>query len=411
MKPADGIGRLPGSRLLSAIRLRDFGVLWLATASSQLGFGMQQVLLSWLVLSMTGSEGMVGMLFAVRSAPNLVVGLAAGVLTDRLDRRLIMRLAASGLMLASGLMAWLLFVGRLQVWHLLAYAGMLGTLQALEATARQVYVYDMLGAGGAVRGIAMISLAQRASGALGALLAGAAFQWWGPGVSFLVISLSYGAGAGTLYALRHRGVAAPAVREPLWQNIRTYGQAWRTNRIMRSLLVSTATTEILGFSHQVMLPILAKEVLQVGAAGLGVLTAFRFIGGMLGVGLLTVCGGMRRQGILLLGMLGLFGSGLILLAYASYFWLAVGCVTFVSVMAAVADTLHQTLLQSNVPNEQRGRAMGSWLVGVGTAPIGHLEIGYLAGFTSARFALSAHGLALILLALLLAILLPRLRRL
>jgi heme exporter protein D len=180
---------------------------------------------------------------------------------------------------------------------------------------------------------------------------------------------------------------------------------------MRSLLVSTATTEILGFSHQVMLPILAKEVLQVGAAGLGVLTAFRFIGGMLGVGLLTVCGGMRRQGILLLGMLGLFGSGLILLAYASYFWLAVGCVTFVSVMAAVADTLHQTLLQSNVPNEQRGRAMGSWLVGVGTAPIGHLEIGYLAGFTSARFALSAHGLALILLALLLAILLPRLRRL
>jgi MFS family permease len=411
VKPAGGIGRSPGSRLLSAIRLRDFGVLWLATASSQLGFGMQQVLLGWLVLSMTGSEGMVGMLFAVRSAPNLVVGLAAGVLTDRLDRRLIMRLAASGLVLASGLMAWLLFVGRLQVWHLLAYAGMLGMLQALEATARQVYVYDILGAGGAVRGIALIALAQRGSGALGALLAGAAFQWWGAGVSFLVISLSYGVGAGTLYALRHLGVAAPTFREPLWQNVRTYGQALRTNRIMRSLLVSTATTEILGFSHQVMFPILAKEVLQVGAAGLGVLTAFRFVGGMLGVGFLTVFGGVRRQGVLLLGVLGLFGSGLFLLAYAPHFWLAIVCVVLVNVMAAVADTLHQTLLQANVPNEQRGRAMGSWLVGVGTAPIGHLEIGYLASFTSARFALSAHGLALVLLALLLAVLLPRLRRL
>src|SRR4029453_16221081 len=102
--------------------------------------------------------------------------------------------------------------------------------------------------------------------------------------------------------------------------------ALRGNQAIRSLMVSTATAEIFGFSHQVMLPILAKDVLQVGAAGLGVLTAFRFAGGALGVGLLTALHTVRRQGMLLLVVLVLFGGGEVLLGYASHFWLAVVCV-------------------------------------------------------------------------------------
>ena len=176
-------------------------------------------------------------------------------------------------------------------------------------------------------------------------------------------------------------------------------------------MVSTAIAEILGFSHQVMLPILAKDVLQVGAAGLGVLTAFRFIGGTLGVGLLTVLSTERRQGMLLLVVLALFGGGEVLLGYAAHFWLAMVCVTFINVMAAAADVLHQTLLQFSVSNEQRGRAMGAWVVGVGTAPLGHLQIGYMAGLTSAQIALAVNGLALVVLTVSLAIGLPRLRRL
>ncbi len=397
--------------LKPAWRLADFRMLWLATVSSQSGQGMQQVLLGWLVLAMTDSEGMVGVIFAIRSAPNLVVGLVIGALTDRLDRRLLMRLAVFGLALISLIMAWLAFANWLQVWHLLVYAGVLGTLQALSITARQVYVYDLLQTSGATRGLALISVAQRCGGALGALLAGATLQWWGPGASFLVMGLSYSASLVGLWVLRQAGTAAPKSREPLWDNVKAYVGALRTNRVMRSLMVSTAAAETLGFSHQVMLPILAKEVLQVGAAGLGVLTAFRFVGGILGAGLLTVLGEARRQGAVLLLVLMLFGAGQVLLAQALHFWLAVVCVTCINIMASIADILHQTLLQYSVPNEQRGRAMGSWVVGLGTAPLGQLEIGYLASFTSVRVALSINGLALIALTVGLALLLPRLRRL
>jgi MFS family permease len=307
--------------------------------------------------------------------------------------------------------AWLAYTEQLTVWHFLLCTAVLGMGQAFEMTARQAYIVDTLGVRHAVQGIALISLAQRSGGVLGALVAGAAIAWWGVAVAFLVMGTSYSIGACFLYALRHQGIAAPTRRESIGQNLVTYLRALRTNQDVRSLIFSTAAAELLGFSHQVMLPILAKEVLQVGAGGLGVLTALRFLGGVLGVGGLMMLSAVHRHGRMLLVVLGLFGAGQVLLAYAPEFWLAAVCVIFINIMAAATDVLHQTLLQVSVANDQRGRAMGSWIIGTGVAPVGHLEVGALAGLTSAHLALLVNGLALMLLTLGMAVCIPRLWRL
>jgi hypothetical protein len=278
-------------------------------------------------------------------------------------------------------------------------------------TARQAYIVDTLGVRSAVQGIALISLAQRLGGVLGSLVAGATIAGWGVAVAFLAMGASYSIGACMLYAVSHQGRAAPTRRESIRQNLLTYLQALRTNQDLRSLMFSTAAAELFGFSHQVMLPILAKEVFQVGAGGLGVLTALRFLGGVLGVGGLTLLSAMHRQGRMLLVVLGLFGGGQILLAYAPEFWLAAICVIVINIMAAATDVLHQTLLQVSVANEQRGRAMGSWIIGTGIAPVGHLEVGHLASLTNTHIALLVNGLALMILTLGMAICLPRLWRL
>ncbi len=396
---------------MAALRYPDFRVLWLSTATNQLGQGMQQVLLGWLIFDMTGSGGMVGAIFAVRSAPNLLVGFAAGSITDRLDRRTLLRVSAFGTALAPLAMALLFFTGQLTVWQLMLATFFMGTLQAFYLTARQVYVYDITGASGAMQGIALIFLAQRVGEAVGALLAGGLIQRWGPGSSFLAMSLTYGVGALALYGLRHRGQSAPLSRESMGQNLLNYLRALKSNRVMGSLMVTTAVAEILGFSHQVVLPILAEEVFHVGAAGLGVLTAFRSVGGALGVLALATLGWVRRRGLMLLVVMALFGGGQLLLAQAGDFWLAALLVTLINVMASATDTLHQTLIQLSVPNEQRGRAMGSWMVGIGTAPLGQLEVGHLAGLTSAQVALLVNGAALAALALVLGVVLRRLRRL
>jgi sugar phosphate permease len=228
---------------------------------------------------------------------------------------------------------------------------------------------------------------------------------------FLVMDLSYAFGVLTLYALRHAGESAPLQREPMLENILNYFRALKSNRVMLSLMISTAAAETLGFSHQVILPILAREVLQVGAVGLGVLTAFRFVGGALGVVALAVMGQVSRQGVLLLVALALFGIGQVLLGQSASFLMALVVVTFVNALAAVTDVLHQSLIQLSVSNEQRGRAMGSWIVGIGTAPVGQLQIGYLAELTNARIALLVNGVALTVLAFIMGVIMPRLRRL
>jgi MFS family permease len=403
--------RSPARQLLTAFQFHDIRMLWISTVSNQLGQGMQHVVLGWLVFDLTGSSGMVGAIFAARAAPNLLVGLIAGSITDRVDRRTLMRVAVWGMGLVSLGAGLLLTTGNLAIWQLMLFTFSLGTFQAFYMTARQVYVYDVVGAGGAINAIALISLGQRVGQVIGALLAGALIYWQGAGGPFLAMSLGYGIGALVLYTLRTAGSSAPLQREPIGENILNYFRALRTNRVMLSLMVSTAATEIFGFSHQVMLPILAKDVLQVSAVGLGVLTAFRFGGGAIGVVALAALGEIRRRGVLLLSAVALFGAGQVLLGQAFSFWVALLFVAFANAMASIADVLHQSLLQLSVSNEQRGRAMGSWIAGIGTAPVGHLQIGYLAEATNARIALLVNGVTLAVLALTLGVLLPRLRRL
>jgi predicted MFS family arabinose efflux permease len=142
-----------------------------------------------------------------------------------------------------------------------------------------------------------------------------------------------------------------------------------------------------------------------------VLTALRFLGGVLGVSGLTGLSAISHRGRMLLVVLALFGGGQVLLAYAPTFWFAAVCVIFINIMAAATDVLHQTLLQSSVANAQRGRAIGSWIIGTGIAPVGHLEVGSLAGLTSAHLALLVNGLALMMITLGMAVCIPRLWRL
>ena len=398
-------------RLVTALRYPDFRVLWLSTVANQLGWGMQQVLLGWLIFDMTGSGGMVGTIFAVRSLPNLVIGMAAGSITDRFDRRLIMRLSCAALMLISLAVAWLQFAGLLTVGPLLLATFLMGSAQAFYMTARQVYVYDIVGANQAINGIALVSLAQWVGGIIGSLLTGGLIAWKGPGAAFLVMGLTYSLGILVMFQLKHAGSSAPESREPILENLLNYFRALKNNRTMLTLMISTSGAEILGFSHQVMLPILASEVLGVGSVGLGLLTAFRFFGSALGVFAVAGLERLRRRGLLLLGVIVMFGLGQILLGQSPLFWVAVVFVVLINLMASATDILHHTLLQLSVSNAERGRAMGSWIVGIGTAPVGQLEVGYLAEATSARVALLVNGVALVTLALVMGVLMPRLRRL
>ena len=123
-------------------------------------------------------------------------------------------------------------------------------------------------------------------------------------------------------------------------------------------MLLAANIEVFGFTHQGLLPVFAKDVLGVGAVGLGVIIAVGQSGGVVGHLVLASLGAFKRKGMLLFGAAVLFGLGLMTFSLASNILLFLAVLAVVNVCAAVADTLEKTLMQSVVVNEERGRAHG-----------------------------------------------------
>ena len=139
--------------------------------------------------------------------------------------------------------------------------------------------------------------------------------------------------------------------------------------------------------------------------------AIRQGGGMLGLMVMANMGNFQRKGLLMFFMAGAFGVGQMAFSLTPNLYVFLAILAFVNASAHGVDTLYKTLMQENVPNEQRGRAMGSWVLSIGSAPIGHLGIGALGDIFGAPRALLINGSVLALASLVSGISLPRIRRL
>jgi hypothetical protein len=196
--------------------------------------------------------------------------------------------------------------------------------------------------------------------------------------------------------------------------VRAFFTAVRTDGALRGLMLLTAGAEVLGFAHQALLPSLARDVLHTGPEGLGVLNGARSVGGILGLAAAMTRGSTLGGGALFLGVLGTFGTSLVVLGAAPHVVGLAGVVLVLIVAnaaGALADLLAQSLLQLSVPPHLRGQAGGAWVVAIGLAPVGQLQIGALASLFGVSVALGASGLALAALAGGAALWLPRVRRL
>ena len=191
----------------------------------------------------------------------------------------------------------------------------------------------------------------------------------------------------------------------------SYVQLLRVNRTLMTLMLMTIAIEIFGFSHYTLLPVFAKDVLGVGATGLGIMTAVGQVGGLLGVMILANLGNFRRKGLLVLVITTGFGLGLMAFSLASHMLFFLAILAWVNGCAMSLDTLNRTLMQENVPNEQRGRAMGSWTLSIGVGPVGKLGVGALGEAIGAPGALLVNGAILAIVGVSAAVVLPRIRRL
>ena len=407
-----GLGSLLRNVLAApALRFRNFRLLWLSGIFNSTGFIGEQVVLGWLVLELTDSALAVGAALALRMSPFLLLGAVAGAIADRVDRRSLLRGVSVGMAGLSAGVALLIALDMIALWHLLLITFAGGCMRAMHQPARQSLAYDIVGPSNLVNGLSYLSLAMRVGGISGSLAVGFLAGRLGADAAYGALAVSYIGAALALHFIHSPGRPTASVQQPLWQDIRELGVEVRHNNTLLALLVLAATVEILGFSHQALLPVLARDVLKVGAEGLGVMNALRAIGGIAAILALSSLGEVRRKGMLYLVVLHVFGASLLLLGVADTFYLAVLAIIAVNGMGALSDILSQSLVQTAVPNELRGRAMGSWVLAVGMGPLGHLQIGALASVLGVGLAFMAHGIGLLVLAIGAFTLFPRLRRL
>jgi MFS family permease len=395
----------------SLLRLRDFRALGASGAFDWLAAVAEQVALGWLTLELTDSPLIVGVALGLRMVPLLLVGIPAGVLADRGDRVRLLRATALLLALAGAVPGVLALAGVVRVWHLLVLTFAGGCVRALQQAARQSYIHDLVGAAGLINALALLGIAMRVGGLVGSLLGGALTARFGAGAAYLAAAAGYLASAAALLpAQAGPGHAAPEAGS-VWHGFADFVRALRHDRLLPGLIVLTAGAEMLGFSHQAVLPSLARDVLAVGADGLGAMTGARSIGGILGILLVTALGQARASGGVFLAVLLVFGASLVCLSFASSFVWVLLLLVVVNGVGGLSDILSQSLIQLTAPRGQRGRAGGAWVVAIGTAPLGQLQVGALASLVGVSVALGVSGVALILITAAAALAFPRLRTL
>jgi MFS family permease len=393
-----------------ALRNHDYRRLLGGAAFHQQGMSGEQLVIGLLVYEATGTTTWVGVILAIYFLPFFVFGLLSGTIADWIDRRTLLR----RLELAT---ATVLFVfaastaqGETPIWIIATFTLFLGSLRALHQPVRSSYAYDLVGQENLVSAMGLLNIGSRSGQLMGALVGGFIMERFGAAAALACLGSGHLVAFMLFRSLRAAGVASVAVRAPIRQNIHEYIVELATNRLLLSLLVLTASVEIFGFSFATALPEIATGRLEIGAEGLGWLQGIRAFAGIIAGATFATFGLQKRTGAMYLSIIFMFGVFMTLVSQPSPLTLTLGAIFLLSFTAASCDILAQSMMQLSVANELRGRAMGIWVLALGFGPLGHLELGAVAGAFSLQSGLLLNGGVLILIAVMTAVLVPRLRQ-
>lgn len=377
---------------MTPFRSAAFRWLWCSTLASAGAQQMERTATAWLALQSGGGPFAVGLVFAARSLPSLLLGLAAGTIADRADRRRQLLAVAGAAFLLMAALGWLIGAGSLRVWQVVAISLSAGCLQVFDTPARQALVLDTTSREAAPNAMALNALAARLSGAIGAFGAGALIPLLGVAHCYWVIAASYGCGVALIATLRvPRGGRVAVIHPPFGRALRDAVRLIVGVPAVRTLTISGIACEVFAFSFGSALPVVARDVLMAGPEGLGTLNAATSVGGTVALILLSLLGGRTRREPLLGTVFVVYGASLVALAATRDLAVAVAVLVLTGICAGAFDVLQQTLIQLAVPEEQRGRAVGIWVLSVGSAPVGNLEMGALIAILGAPGALMING--------------------
>lgn len=394
-----------------ALRHRRFRYLWLGLMISIAGSQMQTWSLFWHIRTLTDQPIALGGVGLARILPIIVFSLIGGAMADVVNRRQVLFITQTTMALSALALAWLTFSGQIGLWHIYLLTAIQAVAIAFDTPARQSLVPNLVPARDLPNAFSMTSIAFQTGAIIGPAMSGLVIAYGGQGYTYLINALSY---LGVLVALLLMGSvgqeSAPGHRpEVSLGAIREGVQFILTHPIiLATMLIDFCATFF--SSANTLMPIFARDVLNVGALEYGWLSAAQSIGAVAAALFISQLNEIRRQGPVFLTSVVAFGAATILFGLARTFPYAFLALIVIGAADSVSTIIRNTIRQLQTPDYIRGRMTSiNQIFFMGGPQLGEVEAGAVAQLFGAPFAVVSGGIGCILAVGLIARRWPQLR--
>jgi len=369
------VGGVTWRDTFAALKHRNFRLFFVGQLVSLTGTWMQTTAQGWLVYQLTGSKVLLGTVAAVGSLP-MLLSVWGGSVADRHPKRTVVLFTQTGMMVLAFAFAALVWSRHIQPWHILVLAALGGVAMAFDMPARQAFMVEMTSREDLMNAVSLNSSIFNGARVVGPAVAGFLMAHVGMAMCFLLNGLSFLAVIAGLLMMRLPKFVPPAEPASTGRHM-LEGFAYVANhRRVRILLLLFAVVGVFGWSYSVLLPAYATDILHVGERGYGALLSASGLGALLGALTVATYGGRLRPRRMILGGLWLFSAMLLLLAVVRWYPLVLACLAVGGWGMLLYYSTTNTLVQTSVSDDMRGRVMGIWaLVFGGMMPVGGLESG------------------------------------
>ena len=384
---------------IEALGHREFRLLWLGHSFTSMAFWMDQVARGWLIYELTDSALQLGLVRGVQAIPTLLLSPLAGSTADRYSRKtqILVAQVIDGLMLAA--LALLIVIGEIQPWHVYATAFGMAVVQTFQQPAPAAMIADLVPSSHLTNAIGLNSIIFNVARSTGPALAGVLIATFGTAGSYATQAVFYLLATVWTAQLQTAERSSPDSRghsvhgASLGRSIiEGWKFSWKNQAVRTSLLVvMLASIFIVPFTT--LLPVFARDILDVGATGQGLLLTAMGVGALGSAFIIAFFGDRLPRGIFMLGGVALYGFSVVAFAASPWFQLSMVLMVIVGFANVCSHALVQTVIQTYSPSEFRGRTMAIFHMSNVVMTIGSMLIGALAAVWGAPWASSSMALA------------------
>lgn len=381
---------------LEAFKSRQFLMFWSTICLSLTGLWVRITAQGYLVYDLTEDEFLLGLVGFANAAPVLLAAPIAGAVLDRIDRRRVLLTVQSTLVVTGLTLAILVQMGNIQVWHVMLIAIVNGVASGFDWPARLTLMPALVQRRQLKSAVALTAAAFNGSRIIGPAIGGYLIGLVGLAACFYFNAALYVPFVIVLATLSiDRAVVPPdqvaGIKGAYANLLDGYRYIWRTP-VIRGLLSVDIIPLMFGVAYFTLAPAVARDVLGLGGQGLGLLLAANGIGALSGTIAVAMMSGARRRGRIVIAGVGCFGVVLIFFALSNNLILSLALILALGLATSTYATFNDTLVQTLVDEEYRGRVLAVYTMLWGLTPIGGLEAGFIARYIGVQGALVVNGL-------------------